>query len=507
MADSTNYNMGTVNMQNTNPLPTTPVPDTPVVSNNLNVGDLTGGGQLKGNLQTPPAPVPSTADVSTYASLVQGQNDKAQTAYNDFNNNTYVPLIQQYKQAQDATEGKNAYTQDLTNSQGLQGKTQAVQDIINQITAQDASNKQAQVGYGTNVGGVTASSQQAFNAEAERANTVKQLGLGASLAAAQGNLAIAQNFVDKAVSAKYDDAEKKLANLKDYLAVNKDQLEKLDKRAYDAQTTLLNAKQKDLETEKKNFSDIQNMIVNASSQNAPTALVQKAKQAKTPGEAAMILGQYAGDYYKTELLKQQIATERAQRAKIYDSMTGSGNGGGFSGVAGIQPEKFKDATARTLFQTAGGIVAAIGDIKNQAVNGNYNGLGYFQGNAPSVMTSDAGIKNRAFLNAINLKTQQWASGASLTKEQIAMVNKMVPSENDADGVITSKLNALSDYMTNEQKSIAEAQGQKVLEPQPPNPFEQAINPTAGNTIPGTSIIKNVSGDGNIIFDIPTSTTK
>lgn len=472
---------------------------------NASITNLTNPTQMKGSIQTPPTTPINTDSVSTYASLVQPSVDAATQAYNTQNAN-YTSIIDQYKQAQAATEGKNLYTQDLSNQQGLQTKTQAVQDLINQINSNNTQGQIQQLDKGK-FGGLTVAGGQNIDAEINRQTAIKNLSLGTQLAAAQGNLSLAQDFVDKAVSAKFDDAEKKLTNLKDYLSINQKELERLDTRAYNAQTNLVNAKIKDLETSKKNFTDIQNMIVNASSQNAPASLVAKAQKAATPGEAAMILGQYAGDYYKTELLKNQIATEKAQRAKIYSSIAADNAAATpvqVQSVTEVKPEKFKDASARTLYQTIDGVISAVKDVQKQAVGGNYSGLGYFQGNTPDVMTSNEGIKNRAFLNAVNLKVQQWASGASLTQQQTDMVNKMVPSVNDSDSVVTNKLNALKDYMTNEQKSIANTQGQRVTEP---NVFEQAINPAAGNAVPGTSIIKNISGDGNIIFDIPTSTKK
>jgi hypothetical protein len=81
------------------------------------------------------------------------------------------------------------------------------------------------------------------------------------------------------------------------------------------------------------------MIVQGASQNAPQDLLTRAKNAKTPSEAAIILGQYAGDYYKTELLKQQIATEKAQRAKINASIEPVDGGQAFVTPTGKQYTK------------------------------------------------------------------------------------------------------------------------------------------------------------------------
>ncbi len=231
-----------------------------------------------------------------------------------------------------------------------------------------------------------------------------------------------------------------------------------------------------------------------------------AQTEKDPAKAAMILGEYSGDYYKTQLLKQQIATEKAQRDKIYSDIAANGTTGAVLGVEGISPLKFKDAQARTDFTKAGAVVEAIKSTLGGAqkdAEGNYYGLGYGGGNKPEVFLDQAGQTNRAFLSGINLKTQQWASGASLTKEQIDMVNKMVPQNTDADSTITRKLNALQAYMENEQKAIARTQGQSVIEQPEPNVFTQALGQPASK-YEGTSIINNISETG-IDFALPTTT--
>jgi len=339
-----NYTMGTVNMQNTNPVPNNPpVQSTPATqadlnafnqslvvpkaSNKADLSTITNSPQIKGDLTTPTAPVPSTAGVSSYAQLAQDALKNIQNQTNQ-QENAYTSIIDQYKTAQAATEGKNQYTQDLNNQYGVNTKAQAVQDIINQIQANEAALNQNKIGYGLNVGGVTASSQQAFNSEAERANTVKQLGLGASLAATQGNLALAQNFVNQAVAAKYDDAEARLKNLKDSYLMNKDELERVNKKAYDQQLMTLNAKQKDLEEKKKNFEAGQKMVIDASP-FAPADITAKALKIVQDGgsqlQVAQALGKYGGDYLGNLVKQSQIAENYAQinklRAEIKASQT------------------------------------------------------------------------------------------------------------------------------------------------------------------------------------------
>lgn len=345
-----------------------------------------------------------------------------------------------------------------------------------------------------------------------RENALKALSLGQQAAIASSQYDKAKNYADQIVNAKYDkmqaDINAKLTNL---AALDKYDLTPAQNKAKDLKERQLKMEEQQLVDKKANEKAVSDMIINASQYNPPASILSKAKELQLKGakssEVAMALGQYGGDYYKTELLKQQIATEKAQRAKIYSDIAGAGGGGGqILGVEGINPLKFKDAQARTDFTKAGAVVEAIKSTLSGArkdENGNYYGLGYGGGNKPEVFLDQAGQTNRAFLSGINLKTQQWASGASLTKEQIDMVNKMVPQNTDADSTITRKLNALQDYMSNEQKAIARTQGQSVVEPVEPNIFTQSLGQPASK-YEGTAIISNITDKG-IEFALPTTT--
>lgn len=274
--------------------------------------NLTSTPKLQGELQPALPPVPSAVDVSSYADLYNQERVAAQQAVQP-QENAHTSIIDQYKQARAGLEGKNQFTQDVTQTQDVMGKEKNVADIINQIRSQNALTDANKISYGANVGGITSRDYQLFGREADRQNAVQQLSLGAKLAAAKDDLAMAEKFVERAVNAKYADQEIKVNNLKEYLTLNKDELERVDAKAYKEQIARTAAREKDLAVQKKNESDLQGMLVAASSQGAPADLIARAEKATNPTQRAMILGQYAGDFYKTELLKAQIATEKAQR--------------------------------------------------------------------------------------------------------------------------------------------------------------------------------------------------
>lgn len=104
---------------------------------------------------------------------------------------------------------------------------------------------------------------------------------------------------------------------------------------------------------------------------------------------------------------------------------------------------------KTTLGTIMWVINATKDLEKSNPEWDLAGINPASGMSMDYFSSEKSIKNRAFLDAINLKVQQWASGASLTESQIQMVNKLVPKPTDTDYTAKAKANALIDFM-NEQ---------------------------------------------------------
>lgn len=74
------------------------------------------------------------------------------------------------------------------------------------------------------------------------------------------------------------------------------------------------------------------------------------------------------------------------------------------------------------------------------------------------LRSNAGRENAGYIDAINLKVQQWASGASLTQQQTAQVNRFTPTTSDTDEAIRTKLNNLYNFMLTQVQGNAQSEG-------------------------------------------------
>jgi len=150
-----------------------------------------------------------------------------------------------------------------------------------------------------------------------RDNALKALSLGQQYAIVSGNYDKAKNYADQLITAKYSQIEANINARKTDLAT----LEKYDLTP--AQTKLLNAQNAAIKKQEQDLADkkaknkaISDMLINASSQGAPSTLLERAKLAKTPAEAATILGQYSGDYWAIQKIKAEVARVNAEANKV-----------------------------------------------------------------------------------------------------------------------------------------------------------------------------------------------
>lgn len=113
-----------------------------------------------------------------------------------------------------------------------------------------------------------------------------------------------------------------------------------------------------------------------------------------------------------------------------------------------------------------GAAAAIGVMSSLQKFAKDNTEGRFIGAAPIKVAGklrggearSERINNQSAINAINLKVQQWASGASLTEEQTKQVKRLVPDKNDTDFKIREKINNLTQFMQQQVKAELAAKG-------------------------------------------------
>lgn len=422
------------------------------------------------------------------------------------------------QQAENAT-GVNRFNQELANLNSQRGSKLAA---YNQSIA-DQREEQARLESGAAAKGLTTGmlfGQQSAIEKVRAAQNVQsaaEIGLlDAQILGTQGQVQAAQAAANRAVDLEYQDREATVNTKLKQLELYKPLFDASEKKKADAMAYALKKEEEKLSEEKASKKAVQDILINASSQNAPADLLNRAKNAKTPSEAAMILGQYAGDFYKTELLKQQISTEKAQRSKIYADI--QAQQAALKGTSGVtDTTSLQEATKNLKLTESQSKALAFGQ---RAVNADkalrerlqtYDPTTIFSAGGRLLKTDNARAFERDlgdFITAVLRKE----SGATITEDEFS---RFIPLYSP-QGILTNKkditqtdlkrdaaINGLISEAGPASSALAgyKASVGKITPVSTQNPFTQALGQNT-TTIPGTSIVNKVNEDGTINFQLP-----
>lgn len=251
------------------------------------------------------APTTDTTDldklISQYTSGTQEQTSLSteRSAISDSIKETLARLV--------GEEGKKA---ELETAAGIPDLSKTLNELVNQIRQ-------------TNVGAFEASQTQedrlaptfailGTQARIERQRAVKNFGLAAAAEAVQGNIALANDNVQRALDAEFRPLEEVLEYQKFLYESNKDDLERADKQAADRLNILLAERTRILENQKAEKSAVQNIMLAAAQSGAPSNVLQKISEA-TPEQAIALATQYLGADFKRQA--EQIAFDNGIKTR------------------------------------------------------------------------------------------------------------------------------------------------------------------------------------------------
>lgn len=350
----------------------------------------------------------------------------------------------------------------------------------------------------------TAATQQTIasvNRDKLSQNALKALSLGQQAAIAQGNFDVAKSLADQQIEVKYSQMEADLKSKQTQLAaLDKYVLTPAQEKAKSALERQYKLQDQEIADKKAQEKEMSSMFVNASSQGAPSSLVTKAQQAKNPMEAAKILGEYAGDFYKTSLLKAQIETERAQKAKYYADINKIKSEMNTKGLPTTTANIAKVEASQAVYDIAQELLTAQG--KGGAV-----GFGFKKsviGSLPFAEGTAIAGTDRATYEAKFKQLKDTLASANLDKLKGAMSDKDIEFLRNIGTALSldmpeKSFDAELKKVQNTMSKIPGVQVQKVEQTQ--NKFNQALGIPSGS-VPGSSIIKNVDDSGSINFIIP-----
>lgn len=114
------------------------------------------------------------------------------------------------------------------------------------------------------------------------------------------------------------------------------------------------------------------------------------------------------------------------------------------------------AGSKTAIGNGLSLMTAAQDLADATASGEFAGL-YPGRSVVDFLTPEAfkraeTVANEALINALNLQTQFWASGAALSDPQTLLVEGMIPTKNDTDKTVRTKVNQLVNYMLSQSSS-------------------------------------------------------
>lgn len=280
--------------------------------------------KLQSNVQ--PLNIPQLPqDTTNYQGIISGITNDYQQQLQDVNNLTAS-----------TTAANNDLTKTLSNIAGIPqmqtsmeqqaGLAQKKQDV------QNATNEMNRLAAEANIipleaqqqalgRGVTEAGLAPLQTAALRENTIQTLRASAMLQAKQGNLALAQDQIDKAINLKYKQEEANLAVQKQIYQNNKDTLERVDKKRADALAFILQEREKQIADQKANEKAINDALINVGKYRdikgnpAPQSVIDSIKNAKDPMTATLVSLPYLNDPLERQKKLEDMANARAKASK------------------------------------------------------------------------------------------------------------------------------------------------------------------------------------------------
>jgi hypothetical protein len=241
----------------------------------------------------------------------------------------------------------------------LAAKLRQLSARSNALSIDNLAKSEAEINKATGQN-ITSTAVRRNTADATRENLINQASIAMELAIVDADYQSAKSYADQMVDAKYDQLEANTKAALFNLENNKERFTAAEKKVAEATAARLRKEERDIETQKANEKAISDLVINAATQDAPKSLRDKAALAKTPAEAANILGVYAGDYLKNELLKEQIKKTIADTAKTRSEIVKIDNQ---SSLLKTQPTGVVTAPNGDAIGIPNETIAAIGKLK------------------------------------------------------------------------------------------------------------------------------------------------
>lgn len=329
----------------------------------------------------------------------------------------------------------------------------------------------------------------------------------------------AKDKVQQAIDLKYQPIEQEIANLTKQLELNQRYItEPAEKKLAEAQKQTLDERARVLNEKKLDEKQANDIIIRAASEGTNPTLISRAnemlKAGASPAEIAQVLGVSPMTSLDMQAKIQSIAASKASVAKIYADIATENlkNPKNFVTPPLINPQTGKpDPSAHLAASIAGsglkdnvqltniiGVISSAQGFAESNMEGKIKGLSVLPRLTPGFLKSQEKVSNKSAISAMNLRIQQWASGAALDADQKKFVNKVTPKVNDSDNEVRKKINALTDFMLTQAQSEFVSQG---INYQPPKvDYFKNLSDMDNNSFLSTIPTTTTNVDNNTFFN-------
>jgi len=325
--------------------------------------------------------------------------------------------------------------------------------------------------------GVSTSAMQGNINAIDRDFNLEKANLAIRELASVGKINAATKLIDTKLDLKYGDLEAETALLTAQINAITPFLNREDTKAAETRLQLneiVMNKIADARASDKALEDFKLQSYIFARQNGATPAVLSQIMSSTSREdVASVGGGYIQDpmaKLQMQSLRSQMATDALNRERIQMEINQISNPVDLSSVMqeavnNADPVSTKEALASLLgnekiapatkarISPALAVLNSVDEFANLNVEGKFTGIGLAGRIKEGVkgffnMKNPEATTNAQNIEAINLKVQQWASGAALTDAQTKQVERFTPALNDSDKTVRTKLNGLYNFMLN-----------------------------------------------------------
>lgn len=383
-------------------------------------------------------------------------------------------MLADLKAAQDSQVSPIDIQKKLDKQTGIDNLKKQEADYTGQLNSIVANSEAAKLSLEGQGRGQTTGFLGGEQARIGREAAIQALPVQAQLAAVQGKIQVAQDYINKWGTLLVQDATNKYNN----------QVKSIE-AVYNFGTAQDKLKFDSLRTQVKEKKDKEVALATAKTKAISQALAQpggsaviSAIQAATDENAVVTaLGKFNGDVLGNQIKQAQLNKLNEPAAPtvtqisetIQNSVSDSNPTTVKSSLAALLGSPLIAPATKARISPSLAVLNSVDELANGNIEGQFTGVGVAGRIKEGVKglfgyKNPEAITNAQNIEAINLKVQQWASGASLTEQQTKQVNKLTPTLNDRDTTVKTKLNGLYNFMLNQAESDLLTEGVNVQFP-------------------------------------------